>query len=451
MGSIFRRGHVVLMGQPVELQTQDVVRLAMLAALPVAVLVGSPQRVELSAVIAAAYVVAAAVTIRGSRANRLVIAYVAAAAAWMVASWLRSRYLLHLDAGQLDYATSKAIYFVSIVLPMSAAVTMMIDRAADLWPTLTTQVAIGVAVALLTIVFLDARFLGADRYAWQGNLIALGTVVAIQPWPFRSIKASAVIGLLGVAGIMFADSRQSLAAVVVAMLLSTIYWAAAAYLSEKGGLWSRLKTSPAGPYAVLPLVLVIIAGAYVAVTYARDVAVRVDSGGVHWTGPSSLCNCVTDRIASLQTSAGDRDKLLARGVKLFVQSPLLGTGLGSFSGVVPDSSKQGDFYQYPHDVPLEIAAETGLVGLAIMILPLVVSWALLMWNGINRMSAPVAAVLMVVAVFFTVANISGDIPSDRGLWIFGIVALKLGIDAWQRRAEQPGVPRGRFDAPALIS
>jgi hypothetical protein len=35
--------------------------------------------------------------------------------------------------------------------------------------------------------------------------------------------------------------------------------------------------------------------------------------------------------------------------------------------------------------------------------------------------------MMIVAVFFTVSNLSGDIPSDRGLWIFGILALKLAF------------------------
>ena len=452
MGSIFRRRHVVVAGQAVELETLDVVRVAMLAALPVAVVVGSPQRVPLSAAIAAGYVVAAAFTLRHSRANRIVIAYVAVAAAWMIASWVRSRYLLHLEATQLDYATSKAVYFVAIVLPMSAAVAMMIDRAADIWPTLTTQVAIGAAVTVLTIVFNGDRFLGADRYTWQGNLIALGTVIAIQPWPIRSIRASAVIGLLGVLGIMLANSRQSLAAVVIAMLLSAFYWAAAAHRSEKGSVWARLRRSPAGPYAALSLVLVAVAGAYVAVTYAGDVAARFDTRGVHASAPSSQCQCVTDRIASLQTSAGDRDLLIQRGVRLFVDNPVLGTGLGSFSGVIPDSGKQGEFYQYPHNIPLEIAAETGLIGFAIVLVPLLVAWALLLWRGINRMSAPIATVLMLVAVFFTVANVSGDVPSDRGLWIFGIVAFKLGVDAWQRHESGPqSAERGRFDAPALIS
>ena len=435
MSSILRRRHrAVLAGQPVQIQALDAVRLSLLAALPLAVLAGSPQRVVLSAAIAAAYVAAAAFTFRRSRSNLAVVGYAAVAAGWMTVSWLRTRYLLHLDSAQLSYATSKTMYFVAIVLPMSAAVTMMVDRAADFRPTATSQVVIGGAVALITIAFMGDHFLGADRYAWQGNLIALGTAIAIQPWPIQNIKVSAVIGALGVVGIMMAGSRQSLAAIVVAMLLSAAYWAAASIFSERGSLYARMRKSPAGRYAALSLILLLLTGAYVAVTYVADRGVQVASGQA--SAPTYACQCVTDRIISLQMSAGDRDQLIAHGVQLFLHNPVLGAGLGSFAGAIPNSLAPGESYQYPHNVPLEIAAEMGLVGLAIMMAPLLAGWSALLWTGMKRMSAPVAAVLMVVAVFFTVANVSGDIPSDRGLWIFGIVALKLGIDAWPKRAAE---------------
>jgi hypothetical protein len=59
---------------------------------------------------------------------------------------------------------------------------------------------------------------------------------------------------------------------------------------------------------------------------------------------------------------------------------------------------------------------------------------------------------MIVAVFLIVANLSGDIPSARGLWIFGIVALKLGIDAWQLRpAGEHSPARRQLDAASPAS
>ena len=68
-------------------------------------------------------------------------------------------------------------------------------------------------------------------------------------------------------------------------------------------------------------------------------------------------------------------------------------------------------------------------------------WAALFWKGIQTASASIAGILMFVAVFFTVANLSGDIPSERGLWIFGIVAFKLGVDAVRVGREQEVVPK----------
>ena len=77
-------------------------------------------------------------------------------------------------------------------------------------------------VGLITIAFLGDRILGVDRYTWQGNLIALGTLVAVQPWLIKNFWASAAIGVLGVGGIMFAGARQSLGAFGVALVLSAI-------------------------------------------------------------------------------------------------------------------------------------------------------------------------------------------------------------------------------------
>lgn len=413
-------------GQKLDRRPVALASVALLAALPVAVLVSSPQRVVLSAAIAAAYVLVALFSFKLSRANRLMLAYVGAAAAWMIVSWLRSKYLLHLTPDQLSYGTQKMTYFVFIVLPMSAALALMIDRAEDAWPAAASQLLIGVLVALITVALLGDKFLGTDRYTWQGNLIALGTLVAVQPWLVKNLWASAAIGVLGVGGIVFAGGRQSLAAFLAALLLTAFYWAAARYMGETGGTANRLRNAVASRYVALPLVLIALTGASIGFTYVARVP----------------CNCITERIVSLESNgAGDRDKLLGRGFSLFGQNPVLGTGLGSFAGVLPNTSTIGSViggvYQYPHNVPLEVAAETGLIGFLLMIVPLLATWLALLWTGIKRASPAIAALMMFVTIFFVVANLSGDIPSDRGMWIFGIVALKLGVDAWGPRATAP--------------
>jgi O-antigen/teichoic acid export membrane protein len=412
-----------IFGYPVDRTPVGLARLAMLAAIPIAIVVSSPQRPVLALLIALGYVLLALFSFRWNRSNQLMLAYVGAVAVWMTISWLRTKYLLHLDSAQVAYGTSKYEYFVFIVLPMAAAVAMIVQRVEDAWPIAGSQLAIGTVLALITVALLGDKILGAERYSWQGDLIALGSLIAVQPWLVKNIWASAAVGVLGVGGIIFAGARQSLVAFGLGLLLSAAYWAASKYLRETRGRPNALRNALAGRYVALPLVLVALTGGAIAFTY-------------HWT-PTSYCYCITDRLISLEGNAGDRDKMLYRGFQLLSQDPILGTGLGSFAGAVPNSLSKGNFYQYPHNVPLEIASETGLIGFLLIFVPLVGGWLVLLWGGIQRGSPAIAGVMMIVAVFFTVSNLSGDIPSDRGLWVFGILALKLGIDAYGLRETAP--------------
>jgi len=412
-----------LFGYPIDTSIRGLVRLGMLAALPVVIVVSSPQRPALALVISFGYVVLALTQLRFSRTNKLMLAYVGAVALWMTISWLRTKYLLHLDPAQLSYGTSKYLYFVFIVLPLAASVAIIVDRAEDAWPIAASQLAIGAVIGLITVALLGDKILGADRYSWQGDLIALATLIAVQPWLVKNVWASGAIGVLGVGGIMFAGARQSLVAFGVALLLSAAYWSLSRYVRETRGKPNALRRAVASRYVALPLLLLVLTGGAIAVTY-------------HWT-PTSYCYCITDRLISLEGNPGDRDKMLYRGLGLLAQDPILGTGLGSFAGSVPMSLSEGNFYQYPHNVPLEVASETGLIGFLLVFGPLVWGWLSLLWAGIQRASAPIAGMMMIVTVFFTVSNFSGDIPSDRGLWVFGILAFKFGIDAIGLRVTAP--------------
>ena len=408
-----------IFGQPADRSPLGLTRLAALAALPVAIVVSSPQRPLLALLISLGYVALAVFSFRLSRSNLWILTYIGVVVAWMTISWLRAKYLLHLDTEQVSYATSKFEYFVFIVLPMAAAVAIIVKNAEDVWPTAGSQLAIGAALSLITVALLGAKVLGADRYVWQGDLIALATVIAVQPWLIKNFWASAAIGVLGVGGIMFAGARQSLVAFGLALLLSAAYWAAARYLRETRGRPNAWRRALTGRYVALPLALFILTGASLVVTYPR--------------AQNTNCYCVTDRLIHLKGNAGDRDTMLYRGFDLLAQNPILGTGLGSFADVVPMSLSEGHFYQYPHNVPLEVAAETGLIGFLLIFGPLVAGWLYVLWSGVQRASPAIAGLMVIVTVFFTVANLSGDIPSNRGMWVFGILALKLAIDHFRLR------------------
>src|SRR5205807_378814 len=172
-------------------------------------------------------------------------------------------------------------------------------------------------------------------------------------------------------------------------VLTSVYWGIAHYMRAKGSPGRRLKAAALQRYVALPLFLLLLTGVSIKVTY----------------NPTQLCHCVTDRIIVLETNAGDRDKLLEHGVQLVAESPILGTGLGSFAGYVHDSYNIGKVYQYPHNVPLEVAGETGLIGFLLIIVPLLASWVALFWKGVKSTSPAIAGVGMIVSVFFAVANI----------------------------------------------
>ena len=415
-----------IFGYPIDRSPAGLARLALLAALPIVIVVSSPQRPALALVFSFGYVLLALFSLRLTRTNLLTLGYIGVVAAWMTISWLRTKYLLHLDPDQLSYGTSKYTYFVFIVLPLAAAVAVIINQVEDAWPLAGSQLAIGGVIGLITIALLGDKILGADRYSWQGDLIALATLVAVQPWLVKNVWASAAIGVLGIAGIMFAGARQSLVAFALALLLSAAYWAASKYIRETRGTANALRSALLGRYVVLPLFLLILTGGAIAATYVR--------------APNTYCNCITDRLISLEKGAGDRDTMLYRGWQLLGQDPILGMGLGSFAGSVPASLHPGTFYQYPHNVPLEVASETGLIGFLIVFAPLVMGWLRLLWAGIQRASPAIAGVMMIVTIFFVTSNLSGDIPSDRGLWVFGILAFKLGIDAIGLRVTVPSKP-----------
>src|SRR5207245_1199341 len=177
----------------------------------------------------------------------------------------------------------------------------------DSWPAIGSQLMFGVGIGLVTVALLGDRILGYDRYQWQGNLIALATVIAIQPWLIKNFWASAAIGVLGVAGMMFADARQSLAAFLLVLFVTAFYWAAAKYLELNPATPNRLRKAITGRYIALPLALVLVTVGAIAFTY----------------NPNKLCHCVTDRIIALQSGPGDRDTLLLRGLTMVEQNPIL--------------------------------------------------------------------------------------------------------------------------------
>lgn len=377
----------------------------MVGALPLVLEIVSPQRAVLSVIIAVAYLATSVAVARPRRIDLPVLIYAVAALAFVGLSMLRAEFLDPLNVAQRSYGLAKATYFLAAVLPLSVAVAFLVSRVDDLKPAVFVFVVLGVIVAAITVPLRDNELFGVSRYTVQGNVMAVAGLLLAQFWLVRDFRWGAALILLCFVGVLITESRQSVAAVIVGLAATGIFWF--------GADRSRTRTW------VLPAVIFGAALATLAVwaLLVWEPWIPLPRGikqPIH-------CNCVAGRFIDVLSNPGGRNVLLEQGWAQFISHPIFGAGLGAFVGHGP--------YPYPHNIELEVAGELGLVGVAILLLPLVVGWVRLAAVGLMTASQAIASALVLVLMYAVVANLSGDLASQRGLWVFGLALLKLG---WRR-------------------
>jgi O-antigen ligase len=410
----------------------------LIGALPVVLLVASPNRVIPSVVVAAIYVVAALILARPAAADRPVLLYVAVAAGFMVLMLVRMETLDALNSAQRDYGLGKGLYFIGAILPLAAASSLLVSTLDDLRPAAVTYVVMGVAFAVPTLVRFNGDLLGIYRYATLGNLIAVASAILFQFWIVRNFRLGAGLALFTLLAIVPTESRQSIVAIAIVLVATAIYWFMADRIQVNAPLPYPSPRTGGGsgrprivalhwklPTAIGALGLAVVGSWAAVIELSRHVALGLPVGIAN----PVECNCIAGRFVGLMTNQGGRSTLLESGWALFVGHPIFGGGLGSFVGRVTAQ------YPYPHNVPLEIAGEMGIVGAVILLAPLVVGWARLALAGVRTGSQAAATAIMIVLVYAVVANLSGDIPSARDFWVFSLVVLKLGL-----KSSPPEVP-----------
>jgi O-antigen ligase len=400
----------------------EAIRLLLIAALPFVILVVSPQRVSASIAVTAIYAAAAIWLRRIGKAERLTILFATGAAAFLALALLRSEYVAGLTVAQRAYGASKAFYMIAVVLPLSTAVALLVRRLDEFRLPALVFLVTGVGVSLLTLGLCDPNLLGQQRYVWQGNLTALGVLIALQFWAVPRFRPSLAAGLFCLAGVTAANSRQSVVAVATGLALTAVYW----YFAARGREPPRAERKRR---VVLPLVLAVAWTALLVTWALLDLRATAGASGLNWFyNPAGQCGAIAGRFAALSESTGGRSDLLAAGAHQVASNPLIGTGLGSFLGRVST-------YEYPHNVLLEVAAELGLVGVIVLIVPFVVGAARLVAAGIRLGSGAVATLMAVVLIFAATASFSGDLPSARPAFIFGMLAFKFGISSIEANLE----------------
>jgi putative inorganic carbon (HCO3(-)) transporter len=181
--------------------------------------------------------------------------------------------------------------------------------------------------------------------------VVMAALAAVLLWARQWRTLLAVTVVLGVllAGLVLTFSQSSLAALLVACLvLAALRWPARRVLFGAVG--------------------VVAVGLVVAVAFPGVTKVDLGSG------------------RSLKKATSGRTELIKGGVRMFLDRPVLGYGSGSFAKEFREREKTSDARaaSASHTIPITIAAEQGVVGLASYLFVLVTAFALVL-QGLGRL------------------------------------------------------------------
>ena len=184
--------------------------------------------------------------------------------------------------------------------------------------------------------------------------VVMSLLAAVQLWArsWRSlIGVTVALGVL-LGGLILTFSQSSLAALLAAcVVLAALRW-------------------PAKP-VIITTVTVLVLGLVVALAFPSVTRVNLGSG------------------RSLKKATSGRTDLIKGGVKMFADRPILGYGSGSFAEQFRKREKTSDerAASASHTIPITVAAEQGVVGLATYLFVLFTAFTLV-WQGLGRLRGP---------------------------------------------------------------
>jgi O-antigen ligase len=124
--------------------------------------------------------------------------------------------------------------------------------------------------------------------------------------------------------------------------------------------------------------------------------------------------------SDVDTSAQARRLVMDQAWQLFTTSPVIGHGTGSVSAF-----GAGRDQIYPHNILLELAAETGLLGLGLYlaIVGMVLQRLLSRLSGASAQKPLWLTLLAMVLFSLLNAMVSGDLSDNRDMWLFAGIVL----------------------------
>ena len=289
----------------------------------------------------------------------------------------------------------------------------------------------GASKVLLLCTLTPLTFLGGawvanteHRRLWlAGGVAAWGVAVTLAQRIFPD-EALAELGRLGGEGLSYqAVSRAAAAGAVVLIVVVA---------SGRIAGWTRLAAAVAAIFLLIaavgggsrgPVLGVVLAIALVAIRTKRGAALLAGAAAALWYFfPVLEERFFPDRFT---TFTDDSTIVRTRAAELtldHIWDNPLGTGWGSLQRVISPASRSE--IPYPHNVLLEVAAEAGVIAAAALV-------GLILWAGFRlwrRGSSLGDRLTLALMAYFAVnALVSGDINSNRGLWLFFGAAVVIAF------------------------
>ncbi len=290
------------------------------------------------------------------------------------------------------YGTSKLVQWLTTCILPAAFIVMLARATAVSWRLMA---AIGFGYVVILILF------GTDTAIYPGRATIFGAN------PIWVARAAVIVAILGAFGPFNLPIRL--------VLLVT-------------GAIGTLMTGSLGPLA--GLAAGILAGAAVAVRARGWGDWRTLLAVVGLLGMAAML-LIAVMTGLLGPAFGDalrdpnntsRARFLGEAARLFIESPLIGSGFGGFVSTGLDV--------YPHNLVAEVASELGLLGLLAL-----GAWILVVLRATIRSALFTA----LIATTFVFAMVSGSIAGNAEFWFFSalaVVAAPMVIPSRQSSEEE---------------
>jgi O-antigen ligase len=137
----------------------------------------------------------------------------------------------------------------------------------------------------------------------------------------------------------------------------------------------------------------------------------------------------------LKTSAQNRWSYWQGAVQLIIQHPWMGTGPGTFANSYQGVQRDGAYARYAHNLYLQMAAETGVMGVAAFL----AFAGSLAWTAfrLNSLFARVAALAAGALLLHGLIDFSWEVAADQWLWC---LCAGMIIACWRLERRGDGSP-----------